>query len=179
MGETSMRKMILFAGLILLSATGSRAQDTPAAEVSAGYSYLRLGVSNGINENGGSISIAGNVNRWLGLVADVGGYHASPFGVGFNTLTYMGGPRFSYRSSSRVTPFAQVLLGGARTSASAFGMSGSTNGFAYSAGGGVDLGLTKHIALRPQLDYIGMRVGGGTVNTVRGSFGIVFRFGNR
>lgn len=174
-----MRKMILFAGLLLLSAIGSRAQDTPAAEVSAGYSYLRLGVSNGINENGGSISIAGNVNRWFGLVADVGGYHASPFGVSVNTLTYMGGPRFSYRSSSRVTPFAQVLLGGARTSASAFGTSGSTNGFSYSAGGGVDLGLTKHIALRPQIDYIGMRVGSGTVNTVRGSFGIVFRFGNR
>jgi hypothetical protein len=43
----------------------------------------------------------------------------------------------------------------------------------------VDLGLTKHIALRPQLDYIGMRVGSSTLNTVRGSFGIVFRFGNR
>jgi peptidoglycan-associated lipoprotein len=91
----------------------------------------------------------------------------------------MGGPRFSCRSSSRVTPFAQVLLGGARTSVSAFGASGSTNGFAFSTGGGVDLGVTKHIALRPQLDYLGMRVGSNTLNTVRGSFGIVFRFGNR
>jgi hypothetical protein len=92
-----MRKMILFAGLLLLSATGPRAQDSPAAEVSAGYSCLRLGVSNSINENGGSISIAGNVNRWFGLVADAGGYHASPFGVGFNPLTCMGGPHFSCR----------------------------------------------------------------------------------
>jgi outer membrane immunogenic protein len=174
-----MRKMILLLAVILLMAAGSRAQDTPAAEVSASYSYLRLGVRNGVNQNGGSVSIAGNFNHWLGIAADVGGYHAAPFGVGLNTLTYMGGPRFSYRSSGRVTPFAQVLLGGARTSASAFGTSASTNGFAFSAGGGVDLRFTKHIALRPQLDYIGMRVGSSTLNTVRGSFGVVFRFGNR
>jgi outer membrane immunogenic protein len=174
-----MRKMILLVAVILLMAAGSRAQDTPAAEVSASYSYLRLGVSNGVNQNGGSVSIAGNLNHWFGIVADVGGYHAAPFGVGLNTLTYMGGPRFSYRSSGRVTPFAQVLLGGARTSASAFGTSASTNGLTFGAGGGVDLGVTRHIALRPQLDYIGMRFSGNTVNTIRGSFGIVFRFGNR
>jgi outer membrane immunogenic protein len=173
-----MRKMILIATLVLLAAASSRAQDTPSAEVSASYSYLRLGVSNGINQNGGSVSIAGNVNRWLGIAGDFGAYHAAPFGVTVNTYTYLGGPRFSYRKSSRVTPFAQILLGGARSTLSAFGSSGSTNGFAYSVGGGVDLGVTRHIALRPQLDYIGMQLGGGHVNTVRGSFGIVLRFGN-
>jgi outer membrane immunogenic protein len=177
--ESSMRKVILLAGLLLLTATASRAQDTPGAEVSASYSYLRFGVRNGVNQNGASISVAGNFNRWLGLAGDFGGYHKSEAGVSFNTYTYMGGPRFSYRHSSRVTPFAQVLLGGAHGSLSGFGGSGSTNGFAYSAGGGVDLGLTRHLALRPQLDYIGMRFSGTTVNTVRGSFGIVFRFGNR
>lgn len=174
-----MRKMILFTGLLLLSAAGSHAQDTPAAELSASYSYLRFGVSNGVNQNGGSISLAGNFNKWLGIAADVGGYHTNQGGVTLNTYTYMGGPRFSYRKSSRVTPFAQVLFGGARGALSGFGGSGATNGFAYSAGGGLDLGLTKHIALRPQFDYIGMRFSGNNVNTVRGSFGIVFRFGNR
>jgi len=174
-----MRRIILLTGLILITATVSRAQDTPRAEVSASYSYLRFGVSNGVNQNGGSISVAGYFNHWLGIAADVGGYHKSQGGATFNTYTYMGGPRFSYRKSSRVTPFAQVLFGGARGSLSGFGSSGSGNGFAYSAGGGVDLGLTKHLALRPQLDYIGMRFSGNTVNTVRGSFGIVFRFGNR
>lgn len=174
-----MRKMILLAGLILLTAAASRAQDTPAAEVSASYSYLRFGVSNGVNQNGASVSVAGNFNHWLGLAADVGGYHKSQGGATFNTYTYMGGPRFSYRKSGRVVPFAQVLFGGARGSLNAFGTSGSSNGFAYSAGGGVDLGLTRHLALRPQLDYIGMRFSGNTVNTVRGSIGIVFRFGKR
>lgn len=172
-----MRNMILSAGLILLMAAASRAQkSTPAAEVSASYSYLRFGVSNGVNQNGASVSFAGNFNHWLGLAADVGGYHKSQGGATFNTYTYMGGPRFSYRNSGRVTPFAQALFGGARGSLNAFGASGSTTGFAYSVGGGVDLGLTRRLALRPQLDYIGMRFSG---NTVRGSIGIVFRFGNR
>jgi hypothetical protein len=172
-----MRKMILLAAVVLLTAAVSRAQDTPGAEVSASASYLRFGVSNGVNQIGASISVAGNLNHWLGLAGDFGGYHKSQGGVTFNTYSYLGGPRFSYRKSSRVTPFAQVLFGGARGSLSGFGGSGSGNGFAYSAGAGVDLGLTKHLALRPQLDYIGMRFSGNTVNTVRGSIGLVFRFG--
>ncbi len=45
-------------------------------------------------------------------------------------------------------------------------------------GGGVDLGLNKHLALRSQLDYIGTSFSGTYINMVRGSFGTVFRFGN-
>jgi len=174
-----MQKMFLTAAVILLSAVGSRAQDTPAAEVSASYSFLRFGVSHGVNQNGATVSVAGNFNRWLGLAGDFGGYHESEGGATLNTYTYMAGPRLSYRHSSHVTPFAQVLIGGAHGSMNAFGSSGSGNGFAYSVGGGVDLGLNKHIARRPQLDYIGTRFSGTNINTVRGSFGIVFRFGNR
>ena len=174
-----MRKMILLAGVILFAAASSKAQETPGAEVSASASYLRFGVNNGVNQIGASVSLVGNFNRWLGVAGDFGGYHKSQGGVTFNTYTYLGGPRFSYRKSDRVTPFAQILLGGARGSLSGFGGSGSGNGFAYSAGGGLDLGLTKHLALRPQVDYIGTRFSGNTVNTVRGSLGIVFRFGNR
>ena len=141
-----MQKTFLMAAVILLSAVGVRAQDTPASEVSASYSFLRFGVSHGVNQNGANVSVAGNFNRWLGLAGDVGGYHKSEAGATFNTYTYMGGPRFSYRNSSHVTPFAQALVGGAHGSLNAFGSSGSGNGFAYSVGGGVDLGLNKHIA---------------------------------
>lgn len=174
-----MRKMILLVGVILFAAAASRAQGIPGAEVSASYSYLRFGVSNGVNQNGASISVAGNLNRWFGIAGDFGGYHKGQNGVTFNTYTYLGGPRFSYRNSGRMTPFAQVLVGAAHGAFSGFGGSGTGNGFAFSAGGGADLGITKHLALRPQLDYIGMRFSGTTVNTVRGSFGIVFRFGSR
>ena len=174
-----MRRLILLAILMMFGAVGSKAQDAPGAEVSASYSYLRLGLPDGVDHHGGSISVAGNFNHWLGLVADVGGYHAAPFGVTLNTYTYMGGPRFSYRNSGRATPFVQVLLGGAHSTVKASGFSGSNNAFAFSAGAGLDVGLSKHLALRPQLDFIGMRFSGYTEKSVRASLGIVFRLGHR
>ena len=168
----------VFAG-ILLMACSTLAQETPKAEISAGYSFLRLGGSGGVNQNGGSISIAGNLNRWFGLVGDVGIYHSAPYGVGLNTTTFMAGPRFSARSGSRATPFFQFLVGGAHLAAGLNGVSASVTPFALSAGAGVDLKVSSHVAFRPQLDYIGIRSGGQTTNAVRASFGIVFRFGSR
>lgn len=162
-------------GLFLgIAVSNVRAQETtPIAELSAGYSFLREGLQNGVNANGGSVSVAVNPNRWLGIAADVGGYHASPFNNSLNTVTYLFGPRFSYRRSSRITPFAQVLVGGAHLS----GAGNSTNSFAVGAGGGFDFGVSQRLALRTQVDYIGIRPNDHVLNSVRGSFGIVYRFG--
>ena len=70
----------------------------------------------GLNMNGVSGSGTINANNWLGVAGDLGYYHASPGGVGFNTVTYTVGPRFSYRmpdSVIPVVPFAEALIGGA------------------------------------------------------------------
>ena len=150
-----------------------RAQDNPTGDMAVSYSFLREGVSNGINANGGTISGAFMLKPWLGLTGDFSGFHATPFGGSANTFAYQGGPRFYLRSHSRVTPFAEVLLGGAHV----YGNGGSANGFAFSIGGGVDVGLTKRLALRPQVDYLGIHSSGDTLNSVRASVGIVFRFG--
>ncbi|MGH9676829.1 MAG: hypothetical protein ACRD36_06980, partial [Candidatus Acidiferrum sp.] len=142
-------------------------------------SFLREGGSGGINTNGGSFSFAGNLNRWAGVAGDFGVYHAQPFGASLNTYTFLVGPRFTYRKPAGIQPFAQVLVGGAHLTASVGGGSGAASGFAYSAGGGVDLGFSKRIAIRPQIDYIGIRSNGNTLNSARVSIGIVFRFGSR
>lgn len=173
-----MTKMKWVLAGILLMAGPAIAQETPKAEISAGYSYLRLGGSGGVGQNGGSFSIAGNLNRWFGIVGDVGAYHSSPFGIALNTTTFMAGPRISARSS-RATPFVQVLVGGAHLTAGLNGLSASVTPFALSAGAGIDLKVSSHVGFRPQLDYIAMRSGGQTTNTARASFGIVFRFGSR
>lgn len=163
-----MRKAgLLVLGLSLL-AIPSRAQ-TPAAEVSVGYSYFRLGGSNGVNLNGASSSLAYNFNNWVGGVADFGVYRGSALGE--NVYSFLFGPRFSYRVKSHITPFAQALLGGAHVT--------GTTPFAWSFGGGVDYGLTDNISVRPQVDYIGLRANGTTTNCVRVSGGVVFRFGRR
>ena len=165
-----MRRLLLLSFGLFLFALLSYAQSVDA---SVSYSYFRLGGSGGINQNGISGSVAYNPNRWLGAVGDFGGYHASPGGISLNTYTYLVGPRLSLRNPSKVTPFAQVLFGGSRLTA---GSGGSSNQFAYSFGGGVDIGLLPHLALRPQLDYVGLRNSGQTANCTRASLGFVVHF---
>jgi Outer membrane protein beta-barrel domain len=164
-----MRRLLLLSFGLLLFPLSSRAQSVDA---SIGYSYFRLGGSGGLNQNGVSGSLAYNPNKWLGIVGDFGGYHASPGGVSFNTYTYLFGPRVSLRNPSKFSPFAQFLLGGSRLSDGG----GSSNQFAYSFGGGVDIGLLPHLALRPQLDYVGLRNSGQTANCARLSIGFVVHF---
>ena len=166
-----MRRLLLLSFGLFLFALPSYAQSVDA---SVSYSYFRLGGSGGINQNGISGSVAYNPNRWLGAVGDFGGYHASPGGISRNTYTYLVGPRLSLRNPTKVTPFAQVLIGGSRLTAGSGG--GSSNQFAYSFGGGVDLGLLPHLALRPQLDYVGLRNSIQTANCTRVSLGFVVHF---
>jgi outer membrane protein with beta-barrel domain len=162
--------VLLGLGLFLFFfAIPSRAQSVDA---SLSYSYFRLGNSGGINQNGVSGSIAYNPNRWLGIVGDVGGYHASPGGVSLNTYTFLFGPRVTLRNPSKVNPFVQALFGASRLT----GGGNSSNQFAFSVGGGVDIGMLPHLALRPQLDYVGMRNSGQTLNCTRVSVGFVVHF---
>jgi hypothetical protein len=164
-------KRIILLGLALCFFCGSsRAQSLDA---SVSYSYFRLGGSGGTNQNGVSGSLAYNPNRWLGIVGDFGGYHASPGGASLNTYTFLFGPRLTLRNPTKINPFAQALFGGSRITASGFS---SSNQFAYSVGGGVDLGLLPHLALRPQIDYVGLQTTGGRTNCTRISVGFVVHF---
>jgi len=70
-----MRRLLLLSFGLLLFPLSSRAQSVDA---SIGYSYFRLGGSGSLNQNGVSGSLAYNPNKWLGIVGDFGGYHASP-----------------------------------------------------------------------------------------------------
>ncbi len=167
-----MKRLLLFSLGLLLFAMPSRAQSS--ADASAGYSYFRLGGNGGINQNGISGSIAYNPLPILGLVGDFGAYHASPGGVSLNTYTFMFGPRLNMRNPTKVTPFVQFLAGGAHLSSGNGG--GYDNQFAYSVGGGVDVHILPHLALRPQLDYVGFHNSGGTTNCTRVSLSAVVHF---
>jgi outer membrane immunogenic protein len=173
-----MKKFMWVALAISLFVIPSQAQQvTPASDVSAGYSFLRVGGSNGVNMNGGTGSVAFNANDWLGFVGDFGFYHASPSGVGLSATTYQFGPRFSYRAGGKVVPFGEALFGGARLSSSGI----ATNPFAYTMGGGADLqlGVSDKWSLRPEFEYVGMRQNGSTENCMRISVGIVFHLGQK
>ena len=163
--------------------------EAPKVDLFFGYSYARANPGDGFegfDNHGGSASAAFNLNRWFGLVADFGGYRFTEvlgFPVKGNIFSYLFGPRFSYRQNDRLTPFAQVLFGGARISGSAFGISDSENSFAMTAGAGVDLNVHRHVAIRlVQTEYFLTRFTGisgsrETQNNMRISAGIVFRLG--
>jgi len=188
--------------------SGRTYRSYPRAELFLGYSYLRSEpmLSSGnrlVRLNGGSASIAFNMNRYLGLVGDFGGFDDTKLqitGAGANppraadasgtAYTFMAGPRLSFRH--RVTPFAQVLFGGIH--ASEVTLSNCTgvlctplpseNAFAMTAGGGIDLRLQRHLAFRiVQAEYLmtnfaNLSTGNrDTQNDIRLSSGLVFGFG--
>ncbi|HVB33969.1 MAG TPA: OmpA family protein [Patescibacteria group bacterium] len=183
----------------------------PKVEWFLGYSFWRAMPTAASNRmgylHGGSTSVAYNFNKYVGLVADFGGYDNSNLTLfsptGSRTLdsngsayTYVFGPRFSYRGYGRFTPFFQALFGGAHASpVTVSGCSGnpgctplgSDNAFATMLGAGFDIRISDHVALRPfQGDFLlthfkdPFSAGGqgrGWQENVRFSTGIVFRFG--
>ena len=167
---------VVVAGLIL--STMSLAQDTPKAELAAGYSFFYVIRGLTIVNNGGSGSLVVNFNDWLGLVGDFGVYRASSNGPDLTSETYTFGPRFSYRKLPRLVPFAQVLVGGFHASINTGGIEQGTE-FTFSFGGGADLGVgqNRKWALRGQAEYFGVRAFGTTTNVARISAGIVYRIG--
>jgi len=185
--------------------------SAPRVELFMGYSYLRAMPTLDDNNrllwlNGGSTSLAVNFNRHLGLVADFGGFNDSQFRLIGNpskdvdasgtVFTYLLGPRLSFRSHERITPFVQALFGGIHASevtlsSGSSGCSGAgctplpaENTFAMTAGGGLDLKVRNHLAIRLiQAEYLMTNFDDRNTgksafqNDMRLSSGLVFRFG--
>jgi opacity protein-like surface antigen len=185
-----MKRLVLLCALVLCFTCVASAQDTPKGDLFAGYSFAHLSENGfGINFNGGSASGSFNVNNWLGLVADFGGYHTNTDGISANSYTYLFGPRI-YFGHGKISPFVQNLYGGAHAtgenscpdvrvhSQATFGCgSGSENAFALTLGGGVDWNATEHLGVRLiQAEYFLSRFGGSNQNGVRISTGVTFRF---
>lgn len=181
-----MRKFLYSSVLALVSAllmsASAAAQETPKAEVFGGYAYAGEGT------HGWNTSVAGNVNRWLGVVADFSGQYTSLDEVDvrekIRTHSALFGPQVSLRRHKRVTPFARALFGASHvsTDATEFGQSFafSDTTFALALGGGLDVRVNDRLAVRAfQADYVRTRFFGGTQNKGRLSFGLVFRFGRK
>lgn len=181
-----MKRLLLGALVLSFFSTVSKAQDPPAADLAAGYSVIQVVKGPSLTANGGSGSAALYLTGWFGVAGDLGIYHATYGGAGLTAVTYTAGPRFSYRHWSRVTPFAQVLFGGAHASSSQASFTGPTDAFALGIGGGADfeLGSSGRWALRPQLEYFGFGTPsdfgfGSSTRTVRVSVGFLYRIGRK
>jgi outer membrane protein with beta-barrel domain len=185
--RNSLVMVLLFAAIS--AAPSLWAQEEPSKlELYGGYDYVRFNISakvNGqppsqtFNGNGGGGQLVYNVNSWLGVLGDVGGYWATNSTSQGAAIPYLFGPRANF-GHGMVTPFAQVLLGGVLTS-SGIEQSGWQSHIAMTAGGGIDVKVSKHFSIRPvQAEYFLTKIPDGLnnrQNNFRFGAGIVFRFG--
>lgn len=179
-----MRRLFFAAALVALAAVGAAAQEeaTPKAEVFGGYAY------GGSGSHGWDGSVAFNANRWLGVVAEVGGQYTSidtpDSSERIRTHTFLFGPRFNARRGRHVTPFAHALFGAAHNDARAreagLDLHFTDNSFALALGGGLDVRLSRRVAVRAfQLDYLRTSFFGETQHKGRITFGLVLRLGSK
>ena len=161
--------------------------------------------------NGGGGGFAYYLNRIFGFQANIEVYGSLDRAFAFpsggtaclaactinaqaNLLTYHIGPIFKFRVR-RLEPFAEAMLGGAHSNV--YGnllkacqlacpvspLSPHNDGYSYVAGGGLDIPLSKSIAVRPvQFDLVSTRFsnrftsGPNAQYNLRYNAGIVFRF---
>ncbi|MGA8501549.1 MAG: OmpA family protein [Candidatus Sulfotelmatobacter sp.] len=162
------------AAILFGVATLAAAQDppTPRWELFGGYSFVYFGADvhgllpGGIipvnslvesNPRGAGASITYNFNRWLGLTGDVSGDLSSgESGVEMRIddaefFNFSAGPKLTFRRR-RFSPFAEALVGEHRLASEVFR---SDYEVGFLAGGGLDLNLNRHFALRLiRADYV-------------------------
>jgi peptidoglycan-associated lipoprotein len=127
--------------------------------------------------HGGSVELSALAYRGLGIVANVTGLHIgnSGEGVPLNLLTTAFGPRYTWernagRSSGRsFSLFGQGLVGEAHGFGSLFpdpsGATSDADSLAVQVGGGVDMGLSRHVSLRlVQANWLRTQMPNATTN---------------
>jgi outer membrane immunogenic protein len=170
------------------------AQSGSRVEVGLDYNYVRSNVPNGgcgcFGLNGGSGWVAFKFSRSLAVVGEIASQTASNIsssGADLTLTSYLAGARYSWSHAGRFGPFAQALLGGAHAGGTLApgnsGLPGSANAFAMTAGGGLDIGLTRRIALRAlEVDYYLTRFDNGVndhQNNLRIEAGMIIRIGGK
>ena len=180
--------MGIFGVMVLGVAGSAAAQDTPRAEVSAGYQFFTGKGEDEVEdwENfpaGWYADVAGNLTPMLGVVGQVSGNYKTieetDADIDFKVHTFMFGVRAS--SPGRVRGFGQFLVGGVNLKASdAFGSASETD-LAIQLGGGVTVLGANNIGFRAGVDYLrffgsdeGELSGGEDVNGFRFVVGVVF-----
>lgn len=192
-------RYFLLLAATLLTTAGLKAQ-TPASahrEVGLAVTYTAQH-SNLVStptfwQQGGSVELSAQAYRGFGIVANITGTttgSAANSGVGLDMVTATFGPRYTWYKPAGLARkrslaiFGQGLIGEAHGFNSYFpstsGSQTSSNSFALQVGGGVDVGLSRHFAVRAiQADWLRTEFPNSTTN-VQNSFrlgaGIVLRF---
>jgi hypothetical protein len=184
-----MRKWAILGAVLLVVSGPALAQGpkrpvptVPVVEVFGGYAFARFDTG-GATTNGQGVmgSFAWNAKSWVQIVADSSYNTGTTNGVKNTLYGNHFGPRFFYRTHSRLglSPFAEFLVGGSHINLTAGGgLQASDNGFSWKGGGGLDLNLSPHFAVRLfDADYYRTPFFGAHQNSIWMTSGLVIRFG--
>jgi hypothetical protein len=157
-------------------------------KVAVTYNGARSNITSGSSfwMQGGSVEVDGRFVRCLAAVAEISGMHGvkiNSAGAGLDLITATFGPRCTWSRHS-FTFYGQGLVGEAWGTNSVFpnsaGANTVANSLAVEAGGGLNVALSPHLALRAfQANWLRTQLPNSTSNVqnnLRLGAGVVFRF---
>jgi hypothetical protein len=191
--------ILLLTGAAAFATTPIKAQQNTAAPSSASHQEVDLAftyaadrsiltTSNSFWRQGGALELSAEAYRGLGIAMNIEGSRVANIhnsGVNLTTVTTTFGPRYTWSPRSRkIAVFGQALIGESHGLDSIFpspsGAQTDFNTFALQVGGGLDLRLSRHFAVRPvQADWVRTEFPNGITNvqnSLRLSAGVVLRF---
>jgi opacity protein-like surface antigen len=187
------------AGLFLVAPQGvaqSPVITASAPEVTAqgGFEYILQQVPSGsrVPMYGANSGLTVGFSRKFGVRFDLGYARANNlFGTGHDSdiLSYMVGPTFYLVRTERLSPYVELLLGGARvTSVTPNGpdgyIRGYANEFAWAGGGGLEFRTSPEFAVRLGADYLHTSYFGSSTaltgqGNIRAMMSFTYRLGGR
>lgn len=161
-----MRSLLLSTILLLAGGRAAVAQESYSGDAAAAYHWVRTNAGPGdcgcFGVNGGGLSASWNFRgSWFAIV-DVSAEHtasALPMGNSLTLTSYLAGARYKIpkpwlEGKHKPQPFAQILLGAAHAGGGEAGVANGSYRFATRIGGGIDVPVSSHFAVRVvQLDY--------------------------
>jgi len=134
---------------------------------------------------GGSATIVLNMPTVLSWVGDISVGHANNINATPQNITILNvlvGPRFSFRTSHRVTPYFQALVGASRETSN-YAAVHDVSAFAFSPGLGLNARLTRHLQWNlVEADYLYSQLPNAVnnyQNDLRITTGLAIRLGPR
>lgn len=195
-----MSRLLIAICFVLCLGQIAAAQDTPEWQIYGAGSYSHADVSppvpgiSKVNSWGYNIGAEQYLNSWFGGVIEVADYYRRPtidmrpFGlpglkeqVRSRFFYVFGGPQVRH-SFGKFTPFGRAMLGYShRSFKDQNGFLNTDDGaFAFGGGGGVDVRLYPHIAVRAlEADYILTHFDNDRQNAWKVSAGVVLYWGQK
>jgi outer membrane protein OmpA-like peptidoglycan-associated protein len=193
---------VMFAVLFMfVNIAAAQDQPVPKVELFGGYSFFYPGanvtgqlpgallpLSSALESNPRGVGVSGtyNFNRWLGLTLDTStnsSSHETGIAMRIDDTAFSNlslGPKITFRHD-RFSPFFEGLVGAHRLMPDAFH---DVSKFGFMFGGGLDINLSRHIALRLiRVDYVYSKYSYGSpslpsteLHGLRAQTGLVFNF---